>query len=191
MIVARYLVPLATVVVAAFGSYSFMRSAGPDYASADKPAQSSSSDIRAGSGDSLLRPEHFAKVLAKIRKDFGSEAKLVNFRIEASRADVQVPSGGKTNLLQFNANGDQVSSIDTGTDISSNPNQASITEISAGTPQRIMKKVAKRSGTSVDNLSYMVLSTFGEGKVGWYVSLETGEATTFYARLDGSGVRAS
>jgi hypothetical protein len=79
--------------------------------------------------------------------------------------------------------------VTTDTDLSSNPNVASILDVPAAAPQRIMKKVVKKTGKPIDNLSYMVITTFGDG-VGWYVSLKEGEETTWRAELDGRKVRA-
>jgi hypothetical protein len=190
VILFRALVPLLVIVVAAFGSIRLMDSVGPDIAGSGSSSTGTPAPIDASSKGSLVKAANFAKVLVAIRKDFGSEAKVVNLRMEPARVDVQVPQGTRAVLVQYDSNGDQRFRTEIGSDLSKNPNAASITRIPANAPQRIMKKIAKKTGQPVDDLSYMVITTFGDG-VGWYVSLKKGEQTTWRAELDGSKVRAS
>jgi hypothetical protein len=190
MILVRALVPLLVIVVAAFSSFRLMDSVGPDIAgsSGGGSSQGTPSPIDASAKGSLVKPANFAKVLAAIRKDFGSEAKVVNLRLEPARVDAQVPQGKRTVLIQYDGDGDERLRIETSADLSKNPNAASITRIPANAPQRIMKKIAKKTKLPIDNLSYMVITTFGDG-VGWYVSLKEGDETTWRAELNGRKVR--
>jgi hypothetical protein len=192
------LITLAVVVVAAYAGVQFMDSVGPDIAGASGgkgPSGGDGSarvkDVKPGSSESLLEPERFAKVIARIRKDYGAEAKVVNLRIEPSRADVQIPQGTSTVLLEFNNDGEETTNIKTDTDLSDNANVASITKIKADVPKRILKKVLKKSGQPAKSFEWMSITTFGgtEG-VGWYISLSKGEQTTWKARLDGRKVSA-
>lgn len=191
MILVRFLVPLLVIAVSAFGSFKFMDSVGPDIAGSNNGANSSGTPnpIEASAEGSLVKAKNFAKVLAAIRKDFGSEAKVVNLRLEPSRVDLQVPQGNRTTVIQYDGNGDERFRTETDSDLSDNPNVASITRIPATAPQRIMKKIVKRTGLPIDNLEYMVITTFGDG-VGWAVFLDKGEQDTFRAELDGRKVRA-
>jgi hypothetical protein len=192
---AGALVTLLVTAVAAYGGVKFMDSVGPDISGSSASASGGDggarvTNVEADSKESLVRAVNFGKVLSAIKEKYGAESKLVNLRLEPSRVDVQIPQGTNTVVAQYNAEGKQTASVTTDTDLSDNPNVASITRVPANAPQRIMKKVVKKTGLPITNLSYMVITTFGEGKVGWYVSLDKGEETTWTAELDGSKVRA-
>jgi hypothetical protein len=184
------LITLAVAAVAALGGVRFMDSVGPDIAGSSSSASTDREEFDVTSDESLLEPEGFGKVLAKIRKDYGSETRVVNLRLEPTRVDVQIPQGPrKTVLVQYGPGAKENFKNETDVDLSNNPNYASITRIPAAAPKRIMKKIAKKTGQPLDDLSYMTITTFGDG-VGWYVSLEQGEETTWRAELDGTKVRA-
>src|SRR3954447_3264494 len=190
---ASALITLLVAVVAAYGGVKFMDSVGPDISGSSASASGGDGSARvtkveADSKDSLVRAVNFGKVLSAIKEKYGAESKLVNLRLEPSRVDAQIPQGNNTVLVQFNADAKQTLSITTDTDLSENPNVASITRVPANAPQRIMKKIAKKTGLPITNLSYMVITTFGDG-VGWYISLEKGDETTWRAELDGRKVR--
>jgi hypothetical protein len=187
------LITLLVVVVAAYGGVKFMDSVGPDLAGSSASAsdgRATVKDVEADSDESLVRAKNFGKVLAAIKEKYGAESKVVNLRLEPSRVDVQVPRGSQSDVLQFNSAGDQTTNVTTDTDLSDNPNSASITKVRAGVPQRIMKKIVKKTGLPITNLSYMVITTFGPEGVGWYISLDKGDERTWLAKLDGSKVRA-
>jgi hypothetical protein len=186
---ASALITLLVAAVAAYAGVKFMDSVGPDISSADSGGRASVKEVDAGSDESLVEAKNFGKVLAKIKDRFGAEARLVNLRLEPSRVDVQIPQGTKTVVLEYNNEAEVTTDVTTDTDLSSNPNVALITDVPAAAPQRIMKKVVKKTGKPIDNLSYMAITTFGDG-VGWYVSLKEGEETTWRAELDGRKVRA-
>jgi hypothetical protein len=191
MILVRALVPLLVVVVAAFSSYRFMDSVGPDIANSSGGTTGGvPKRVEANDSGSLVKAANFGKVLAKIRKQYGSEARLVNLRLEPSRVDVQVPQGDKTVVLEYDSEANEKTNVTTDTDLRDNPNLASILDVPANAPQRIMKKIVKKTGLPITNLSYMVITTFGPDGVGWYVSLDKGDDTTWRAELDGTKVRA-
>jgi hypothetical protein len=187
---ASALITLLVTAVAAYAGVKFMDSVGPDISSADSGGGASVKQVDAGSDESLIEAKNFGKVLAKIKERFGAEVRLVNLRLEPSRLDVQIPQGTKTVVLQYNNEAEVTTDVTTDTDLSSNPNVASITKVPATAPQRIMKKVVKKTGKPIDNLSYMTITTFGPEGVGWYVSLKEGEETTWRAELNGRKVRA-
>jgi hypothetical protein len=191
---AGVLISLLVAAVAAYGGVKFMDSVGPDISGSSASASGGDgsarvTNVEADSKESLVRAVNFGKVLSAIKEKYGAEAKVVNLRLEPSRVDVQVPQGTNAVLLEFNADAKLTTSITTDTDLSDNPNVASITRVKANAPQRIMKKIVKKTGLPITNLSYMVITTFGDG-VGWYVSLDKGDETTWRAELDGSKVRA-
>ena len=189
---AGALITLLVAAVAAYGGVKFMDSVGPDIAGSASASGGSArvTDVEADSDQSLVRAVNFGKVLSAIKDKYGAEAKVVNLRLEPSRVDVQVPRGSKSDVLQFNSDAKQTTDVTTDTDLSDNPNAASITRVRANAPQRIMKKIVKKTGLPITNLSYMVITTFGPDGVGWYVSLKKGDETTWRAGLDGSKVRA-
>jgi hypothetical protein len=184
------LITLLVTAVAAYGGVKFMDSVGPDIAGSANAGSGTGKEVEAGSDESLLEPENFGKVLAAIRKEFGSEARIVNLRLEPSRLNVQVPQGTKSFVLQYNNEAEQTTKVETDVDLSDNPNVASITKVPAAAPRRIMKKIVKKTGKPIDNLSYMVITTFGPEGVGWFVSLKEGDETTWRAELNGRKVRA-
>src|SRR5881409_3575121 len=117
------LITILVAVVAGYSGVKFMDSVGPDIAGASGGGGNSGATVKnveSGSSESLLEPERFAKVLARLRKDYGAEAKVVNLRLEASRADMQIPQGTSTVVLQFNNDGEETENVKTDTDLSDN-----------------------------------------------------------------------
>jgi hypothetical protein len=190
MILVRALVPLLVVFVAAFSSFKLMDSVGPDiHNSAGASTGGVPKRVEANDKGSLLKPGNFGKVLAKIRAKYGSEARIVNLRLEPSRVDVQIPQGAKSVVLEYDSAANETTNVTTDSDLRDNPNTASILDVPANAPQRIMKKIVKKTGLPITNLSYMVITTFGPEGVGWYVSLDKGDQTTWRAELNGTKVR--
>ncbi len=185
------LVPLVAAAAAAYGSYQLVSEVAPDIdevkSTSDVPAQLRI--VEGDAKDSLLRKQNLQRVLDAIRKEYGAEAQLSNFRLAPSNVNVNVRKrdGSGAEIVIYNTKG----KVDSKTNFPATSSRTfGVTKIKAGVPERIMGAVKEKSGNGISKVDYMVAhENIIDGKVEWSVFLKDAEPNHYIANRDGSGVR--
>ena len=128
---------------------------------AAEPAAAPPKGVR---GRSLVRRDHFAAALAKLR---GSELRLTHLRLAPERIIAQqLTRGGRLRTVQVQPGGemkqlgpDSGPGFDTASTIP-------MSRLNAGAPQRLARRGAAKLHVPVSTLQYLVPSLFS-GKVTW------------------------
>ena len=185
------LVTVLTIAGSVVGTYQLMEAVGPDISESSESGSTLRGTPDAIAGDapeSLFRAPRLATALAKLRDEFGPEAKLSNLRLAPERIDAQVVRGEqRTTLVQLDSDAEVTfrTELETASD-----DTIPLAQVDPRGPERIMRKTARRYGVGPADVGYLVLTTGNfDDQPGWGAYPDRGGGY-FSARLDGGGVRA-
>lgn len=152
----------------------------------DDPVQKAARGEVRGLGPlSLVREDRLGAALAALARRYPG-GRIVRLRVAPTRVDAGVRTSGYTvHAVQVDA-GLGVDELGTSEAV-----ERGLARVPAGAPERLLRRVNARTGTSPDDVDYVTLTELGGGP-GWYLKLARGGAPDrrdFVARLDGSGVR--
>ena len=141
-------------------------------------------------GPSLVPRDRFAKAMAKVRAEAGSEASLTVLRVAPDRIDAIVTraGGGRTNIQVLPDLDVRTFGLGGG-----GQRGLSLRRVDAALPERLLSRASERLGVPRDDLSYMALTSIPSvgGGGAWAIFFEGGGTGRFMtANLDGSNLRA-
>lgn len=135
---------------------------------------------------SLLREANLQRVLDEVAD--GRWPLVINLRASAPAADVTVrDADGYRKVLTFDPSIDSDErDYGVGEDATLGPGQ-----IDAGVPEKLARRVARRTGQPVEAVDYVTISASSSGEPSWYLALDEGPARDrqWVAEMDGSDLR--
>lgn len=135
---------------------------------------------------SLLREANLRHVLDEVTG--GPRPLVLNLRVSAPAADVTVrDADGYRKVLTFDPSFD---SKERDFGVSEDP-AFEPGEIDAGVPEKLARRVARRTGQPVEAVDYVTISASSSGEPSWYLALDDGPARDrqWVAAMDGSDLR--
>lgn len=158
----RVLMALVTIVAAALGAYLLIGAIGSDGSPAPEDGPGSvvmrepPDPIPADDERSLIRADRFARVLAKVRDDYGAAARFISLRLEPESLWLEAVGEGKTDFVRYDSDAEVVSrrpgkvgSRDT----------VPLARIEPAIPTRIMESARRKFGIRLAELDSMAVST--------------------------------
>ena len=160
---------------------------GAEIDARDDPAEKAARGEIDGLDDlSLLRAANLRRVLDEV--EAGEHPLVMNLRVSAPATDVTVrDADGYRKVLTFDPSFDSDErDFGVGEDATLDP-----AEIDAAAPERIARKVARRTGQPVEAVDYITIAASSSGQPSWYLALDEGPARDrqWVAAMDGSDLR--
>ena len=154
---------------------------------ADDPAEKAARGEIDGLDDlSLLRAANLRRVLDEVAD--GPRPLVINLRASAPAVDVTVrDADGYRKVLTFDPSFDSDErDYGVGEDAALEP-----AEIDAGVPEKLARRVARRTGQPVEAVDYVTISATSSGEPSWYLALDEGPARDrqWVAAMDGRDLR--
>ena len=182
-VLARVFLPVAVIVVFFGGTLLVLDKEGP------KPENKGPGGIEQVAGDSpksLYRAENFAKVIKTLRKEVGPEGVVTNLRLDASRANATIRTGGQGKNLTIAEGGDVKSTVSIP---ASTGDGFSPRKLNPKAPERIASAIKEQSGFGLDQIDYMVaLQEPIDNKLEWDAFTKDNNHTNYLADADGRDV---
>ena len=154
----------------------------------DDPVQKAARGEVHGLGPlSLVREDRLSAALAKLGERYPG-GRIVRLRVAPTRVDAGVRTRNYTvHAVQVDAG---LGITEQGT---SEGVERGLARVPAGAPERMLRAVGARAGTSPDDVDYLALTETGGGP-GWFLKLARGtrpDRRDYVARLDGTGVHGN
>lgn len=160
---------LATIAVAIWGTLMFMDKVGPDVGSASgsgagyRPPE----DVK---GAAMTDPAQMRAVLEQVEAKLRG-GKVFSFRVAPERTDIIIRRAGSQSVIQFNRARELSFSAESDSS-GFTPDGLLPAQVEPRAPSRILKLLAaKRPGTTVSDLDYMVLTGIA-GAPEWVIFLK-------------------
>lgn len=147
-----------------------------------------------GDGGSFWKPANLKAALASMRAKAGGAERITSLRVDTDYLVAEYARGKQRIYVYANVDG-RVDRMNTRI---GNPDDRAIGtgRVDPTAPDRIRRRIARLAGAKPDDVDYLVLSLAFDGESQW-IGFLTQEAdydvqlNPFFARLDGSGVRAN